>query len=102
MSNHKGVQTDHQQGVIESLVGPDRCQNTSEGVRHGSLLVEPYDGEDAAKLDALRQAAAIGWRDLEAGRYRDVGEDALTDYIGQLGARASNSSNLKADHPPSR
>jgi antitoxin ParD1/3/4 len=102
MSNHKGVQTDHQQGVIGSLVGPDRCQNTSEVLRHGSRLVEPYDGEDAAKLEALRQAAAIGWRDLEAGRYRDVGEDALADYIGQLSARASNSSKLKADHPPSQ
>jgi hypothetical protein len=31
----------------------------------------------------------VGWRDLEAGRYRDIAEGDLADYVHQLGARAS-------------
>jgi hypothetical protein len=36
----------------------------------------------------LREAA-VGWRDLDAARYRDVSEERLADYIGQIGVRAS-------------
>jgi antitoxin ParD1/3/4 len=82
------VLTDHQHQVIESLVGSGRYQNASEVLRDGLRLVEQREAENAAKLDALREAAAVGWRDLEAGRYRDVSEDALADYIAQLGERA--------------
>jgi antitoxin ParD1/3/4 len=89
MPTRNVVLTDHQQEVIESLVGSGRYQNASEVLRDGLRLVEQREAEDAAKLDALRDAANLGWRDLDAGRYRDVGEDALVDYIGQLGARAS-------------
>jgi antitoxin ParD1/3/4 len=90
MPTRNVVLTDHQHQVIESLVGSGRYQNASEVLRDGLRLVEQREAENAAKLDALREAAAIGWRDLEAGRYRDVGEDALADYIAQLGERASN------------
>jgi antitoxin ParD1/3/4 len=89
MPTRNVVLTDHQQEVIESLVGSGRYQNASEVLRDGLRLVEQREAEDAAKLEALRQAAAVGWLDLDAGRYRDIGEDALADYIGQLGARAS-------------
>jgi antitoxin ParD1/3/4 len=89
MPTRNVVLTDHQQGVIESLVGSGRYQNASEVLRDGLRLVEQREAEDAAKLDALREAAAIGWRDLEAGRYRDIGRDMLADEIGRLGARAS-------------
>ncbi len=89
MPTRNVVLTDHQHQVIESLVGTGRYQNASEVLRDGLRLVEQREAENAAKLDALREAAAVGWRDLEAGRYRDVGEDALADYIAQLGERAS-------------
>jgi len=89
MPTRNVVLTDHQQGVIESLVGSGRYQNASEVLRDGLRLVEQREAEDAAKLDALREAVAIGWRDLEAGRYRDIGRDMLADEIGRLGARAS-------------
>jgi antitoxin ParD1/3/4 len=82
------VLTDHQQEVVEALVQSGRYQNASEVLREGLRLVEQREAEDAAKLAALRHAAEAGWRDLEAGRYRDVAQEGLADYIGQLGVRA--------------
>jgi antitoxin ParD1/3/4 len=89
MPSHNVVLTDQQHQLVESLVGSGRYQNASEVLRDGLRLVEQREAEDAAKLEALREAAQVGWRDLEAGRYRDVGEEGLVDYVGQLGARAS-------------
>jgi antitoxin ParD1/3/4 len=89
MPTRNVVLTDQQHQVIESLVGSGRYQNASEVLRDGLRLVEQREAENAAKLHALREAAAVGWRDLEAGRYRDVGEDVLADYIAELGERAS-------------
>jgi antitoxin ParD1/3/4 len=89
MPTRNVVLTDHQHQVIESLVGTGRYQNASEVLRDGLRLVEQREAENAARLDALREAAAVGWRDLEAGRYRDVSEDGLPDYVAQLGERAS-------------
>jgi antitoxin ParD1/3/4 len=89
MPTRNVVLTDHQHQVIESLVGSGRYQNASEVLRDGLRLVEQREAENAARLDALREAAAVGWRDLEAGRYRDVREDALADHIAQLGELAS-------------
>ena len=89
MPTRNVVLTDHQHQVIESLVGSGRYQNASEVLREGLRLLEQREAEDVAKLAALRQAAEVGWRDIEAGRYRDVAQDDLADYIAQLGARAS-------------
>ncbi len=89
MPTRNVVLTDHQQQVIEHLVESGRYQNASEVMRDGLRLVEQREAEDAARLEALRAAAQVGWRDLEAGRFREVTGDALEDYIGQLGARAS-------------
>jgi antitoxin ParD1/3/4 len=88
MPTRNVVLTDHQHQVIESLVGSGRYQNASEVLRDGLRLVEQREAEGAAKLDALRRAAEVGWRDLADGRYRDVTQEALADYIAALGARA--------------
>ena len=96
MPTRNVVLTDHQQQVIESLVGSGRYQNASEVLRDGLRLVEQREAEDAARLDALREAAQAGWRDLEAGRYRDVSQEGLADYLGQLGARAGNQVRAKS------
>lgn len=88
MPTRNVVLTDHQQEVVESLVQSGRYQNASEVLREGLRLVEQREAEDEAKLAALRNAAEAGWRDLDAGRYRDVAQDGLADYIGQLGERA--------------
>ena len=89
MPTRNVVLTDHQQSVIETLVHSGRYQNASEVLRDGLRLIEQREAEEAAKLEALRNAADVGWRDLEAGRYRDVEREDLADYVAQLGERAS-------------
>ena len=44
---------------------------------------------EAAKLKALKHAARQGWADISAGRYVDVADDRLEDFVGQLGRRAA-------------
>jgi antitoxin ParD1/3/4 len=44
---------------------------------------------EAAKLMAREQAARLGWADVSAGRYADVADDQLEDFVGQLGRRAA-------------
>lgn len=89
MPTRNVVLTDHQQEVIESLVQSGRYQNASEVLREGLRLVQQRESEDAARLAALKAAAEVGWGDIEAGRYRELREEDLADFIGELGVRAS-------------
>ena len=45
--------------------------------------------DKVTKLQALKQAARQGWTDVSAGRYVDVADDQLEDFVGQLGLRAA-------------
>lgn len=83
------VLSQHQHELVESLVASGRYQNASEVLREGLRLLERGERKDAAKLAALRDAAAKGWTDLAAGDYDDIADDSLDDFIGQLGARAA-------------
>ena len=64
------VLTEHHVKVIEGLVQSGRYQNASEVLREGLRLVEQREAEDAARLEALRQAAQIGIDAFERGDYR--------------------------------
>ena len=88
MATRNVVLSDHQHELVESLVESGRYQNASEVLREGLRLLERQEAEDAAKLTVLRDAAERGWSDLAAGRFDDVAEDDLDDFIGQLGASA--------------
>jgi antitoxin ParD1/3/4 len=89
MATRNVVLSDHQHQLVERLVRSGRYQNASEVLREGLRLLERQEQEDAAKLQALRMAADLGWADVAAGRYRDVADEGLEDFIGQLGARAA-------------
>src|SRR5204863_8475250 len=71
MPTRNVVLTDHQEELIETLVGSGRYQNASEVLREGLRLVEQREAEDAAKLDALRDAARIGVTALDRGEFRE-------------------------------
>jgi len=43
---------------------------------------------EKAKREALKQAAKQGWADVSSGRYEDVADDQLENFVGQLGRRA--------------
>jgi len=83
------VLTQHQHELVEALVKSGRYQNASEVLREGLRLLEREEAEETAKVAALRHAAEQGWADLASGRYDDVDEESLGDFIGQLGVRAS-------------
>lgn len=72
MPTRNVVLTDHHESVIEALVGSGRYQDASDVLREGLRLVEQREALEAAKLKALQDAAAIGFDDLDAGRFRGV------------------------------
>ncbi|MDH5538066.1 MAG: type II toxin-antitoxin system ParD family antitoxin [Rhizobacter sp.] len=89
MPTRNVVLSKHQQHLVETLVQSGRYQNASEVLREGLRLVEERERHESAKLKALRLAARQGWTDVSAGRYADVGDDQLEDFVGQLGLRAA-------------
>ena len=85
MPTRNVVLSDHQHDLVEALVLSGRYQNASEVLREGLRLIEERERIEQAKLKALRQAARQGWADVSAGRYTDVADDQLEDFVGQLG-----------------
>jgi antitoxin ParD1/3/4 len=89
MPTRNVVLSEPQQQLIENLVRSGRYQNASEVLRDGLRLIEQRDRLENAKLMALEQAARQGWADVSSGRYEDVGDDQLEDFVAQLGRRAT-------------
>ena len=89
MPTRNVVLSDRQHDLVEALVLSGRYQNASEVLREGLRLIEERERIEQAKLKALRQAARQGWADVSAGRYTDVADDQLEDFVGQLGRRAA-------------
>lgn len=85
MATRNVVLSQHQHELVDSLVASGRYQNASEVLREGLRLLERQEAQDAAKIAALRAAADTGWADLASGRYDDIAEDDLSDFIDQLG-----------------
>jgi antitoxin ParD1/3/4 len=88
MPTRNVVLTAHHESVIEALVRSGRYQNASEVLREGLRLVEVREAREAAQLEALQQAARLGFADLAEGRYRDFESvDDLADYLHELSER---------------
>jgi antitoxin ParD1/3/4 len=85
MPTRNVVITDHQATMIDRLVKSGRYQNASEVLRDGLRLLEQRDANFQTRLTTLREAAKIGWDDIEAGRarrFKTGGE--LQDYLDFL------------------
>ena len=89
MPTRNVVLSEHQQKLVETLGQSGRYQNASEVLREGLRLIEERERTAQAKLEALEQAARQGWADVSAGRYADVADDQLEDFVGQLGRRGA-------------
>jgi antitoxin ParD1/3/4 len=86
MPTRNVVITDHQAALIEHLVASGRYQNASEVLREGLRLVQEREEAEAARLAWLRQAAAEGDADIEAGRVFEVaGWEGLERYLAERG-----------------
>lgn len=90
MTTRNVVLSQHQYELVDSLVKSGRYQNASEVLREGLRILERQELENAAKIAALRNAADVGWSDVDSGRFEDIADDDLDDFVGQLGVRASD------------
>ncbi|MDP9511610.1 type II toxin-antitoxin system ParD family antitoxin [Pseudomonas protegens] len=88
MPTRNVVLTAHQEQIINNLVKSGRYQNASEVMREGLRLLEQRVAEDAAKIEALRQATAIGIADRQQGHFSQVREENLQQYLDELGREA--------------
>ena len=93
MSTRNVVLTDRQESLIDALVGSGRYQNASEVMREGLRLIEQREAEDAARLEALRDAARSGAAALDRGDFKEFADsDALVAYLDDLADRIVSSS----------
>jgi antitoxin ParD1/3/4 len=94
MPTRNVVLTKRQEELIETLVGSGRYQNASEVLREGLRLVEQREAEDAAKLEALREAARIGLEALDRGEFKEFDSiDDLRSYLDDLSQKVISSTN---------
>jgi antitoxin ParD1/3/4 len=93
MPTRNVVLTEHQEKVIEHLVGSGRYQNASEVLREGLRLVEQLEAEDAAKLELLQEAAAVGFDALNRGEFKEFDSiDDLEAYLSGLSEKIISAS----------
>ncbi len=80
--------TSHFAEFVDDNVASGRFQNASEVVREALRLLERQQREDELKLEALRQAIALGQKDAAAGRTVAIEADRVGDYLRSLGQSA--------------
>lgn len=76
MPTRNVVLSNHQASFVEQMVASGRYQNASEVLREGLRLIEQREAEDAARLEALRNAVQVGVSDFEAGRFASFDSSA--------------------------
>lgn len=91
MATRNVVLTPHQEDVIKDLVKSGRYQNASEVMREALRLLEQRESEEAAKLEALRNATSIGLMDLEQGRFIEVNSEDLGQLLANIGEQTAQS-----------
>ena len=85
MPTRNVVLTDHQARLVERLVVSGRYQNASDVLREGIRLVGRQEAEHVARLRALRESAAAGIADIDAGYYRSFdARESLLDHFRSL------------------
>lgn len=89
MPTRNVVLTDHNEKMIAELVASGRYQNASEVLRDGLRLIEERAAREAAKLKALREAARVGFADIEQGRSIALDIDTIDDFMDELGREAA-------------
>ncbi|WP_304164105.1 type II toxin-antitoxin system ParD family antitoxin [Phenylobacterium aquaticum] len=77
--------TDHLAHFIDLNVESGRFQNASEVVREALRLLEHQQQEDELKLEALRQAIAVGMADIAAGRFISLESHEIAGFLEGLG-----------------
>lgn len=82
--------TDHLESFIQAQIANGQYNNASEVVRDGLRLLERQQLIEAAKLQALRQAAQAGINDIAVGRLKELNPADLDNYVAKLGKPAAS------------
>ena len=80
--------TEHQQKFLDAQVQAGRHGSSSEVVREALRRYEDDVLREEAHLAYLKRAGDAGEADIAAGRYTDVPNEQLEDYLENLGRRA--------------
>ena len=92
MPTRNVVLTDPQAQFVEQLVESGRYQNASEVLREGLRLMQQREQEQALRLQALREAVAVGIDDMETGHYTTLeSANAIRTHMAELIKHASSS-----------
>ena len=84
MPTRKIELTDELDALVDALVQSGQYENASDVLRDGLRHLQQRIVEDAIRLEALREAAAIGIAALEAGDSAEFEtREALTAYVHQ-------------------
>ena len=74
--------TDRYEAFVARQLDTGRFKNASEVVRAGLHLLECQEREEATKLEALRNASAIGLDAYHRGAYTTIeDDDALNRFV---------------------
>lgn len=85
MATRNVLLTDHQDKLIDALVGSGRYQNASEALRAGLRLLE----QEEAGLQALREHLSESIAQAERGEFADgSGEEAIRRAFAEGRKRA--------------
>lgn len=85
--------TDHFDRFVDQNVSSGQFNNASEVMRAALQLLEKSQQEEQARLSALRDAARVGFGDLDQRRYTELGSrEAINNHLDRLAKRARSSS----------
>jgi antitoxin ParD1/3/4 len=85
MPTRNVVLTERQAALVDALVESGRYEDTSEVLREGLRLVETREAEEAAKLEALRAAAQVGFNALDRGEFAEFSDaSALIAHLDRI------------------
>ncbi|MFW3894881.1 type II toxin-antitoxin system ParD family antitoxin [Pseudomonas putida] len=84
MATHNVIFPDPMEKSISELVESGRYQNFSEAVRAGLRLLLEHEAQEAARLEALRNATSVGLMQLDAGDFDEVDSKDLEHYLERL------------------
>ncbi len=89
MTSHTISLTDHFDRFVERSIRDGRFADASEVVRAGLQLLELREREEAARMAALKAAAAEGFSALDQGDHVSLdGERALRRKLREVGRAA--------------
>ena len=69
---------------VRRSVEAGRYHNENEVISAALRLLEQYEAEDAARLEALRQIVGRSFEELDRGEYTEYGRENLAEFFERL------------------